>query len=148
MYRILVVCRIVGYWKRWVLGFGNMNVSWDQRHKLWPTCQGNQIRWLHKDCKPRPLILPTFSPPPPLSWVFRPHKLHLSNYLLFFCSTEQRKRILQYHWLSLSICESLPEASLSATSRHSAVHACRCALSFFRDPTRFRHHSGSRTLHT
>ena len=114
---MLVVYRIIGYWKHGVLGYGNMNVSWGQQYKLWPTCQGNHIRWLHKGCEPHLLTLPTL----PTLHHHRSleHFGHISatfpTIFPFFCSIEQRKCISRYNWVSPSICESLRETSSSAT---------------------------------
>ena len=83
MYRIVVVYRILGYWKHGVTGYGNMDVLCAQQYKLRLTSQGDHIRLLHKGCEPHLLTLPTFCPPPPLSWALRLHKRHLSNHLFF-----------------------------------------------------------------
>ena len=121
---MLVVYRIIGYRKHGVLGYGKMNVSWGQQYMLWPTCQGDHIRWLHKGCEHHLLTLPTLATLPTNQPSLHHHRSlehfgHISatfpTIFSFFCRIEQRKCISRYHWVSSSICESLRDTSSSAT---------------------------------
>ena len=74
---------IIGSWKHRVLGYGNMNVSWGQQSKLSlirVIISGECTRVVSPTSS---LSQPSFSRPPPLSRIFRPHKRHLSNHLFF-----------------------------------------------------------------
>ena len=119
IYRILVLYRVIGYWKHGVLAYGNMIVSRGQQYKLCSTYRGD-----HQVIAQGLWAPPAHSPNLPSLHHHRSLE-HFDHIIATFpaispvlCSIEQRKCISRYHWVLSSICESLLETSLSATSQY------------------------------